>query len=66
MTGNYRSWRHLLAMRASEHADREMRLVAVSCLRHLQAIAPHVFGDFTITTLADGSELAASPLATEG
>jgi thymidylate synthase (FAD) len=66
MTGNYRSWRHLLAMRASEHADPEMRLIAVSCLRHLQAIAPHVFGDFTITTLADGSELAASPLATEG
>ncbi|HJQ01516.1 MAG TPA: FAD-dependent thymidylate synthase [Jatrophihabitans sp.] len=65
MTGNYRAWRHLLAMRASEHADREMRLVAVSCLRQLQQIAPHVFGDFTITSLADGSELAASPLVTE-
>jgi thymidylate synthase (FAD) len=65
MTGNYRAWRHLLAVRASEHADQEMRQIAIGCLRHLQKVAPHVFGDFTITTLVDGSEVAASPLVTE-
>jgi thymidylate synthase (FAD) len=65
MTGNYRAWRHLLAVRASEHADQEMRQIAIGCLRHLQRVAPHVFGDFTITTLVDGSEVAASPLVAE-
>jgi thymidylate synthase (FAD) len=65
MTGNLRSWRHFVAMRASDHADREMRQVAVACLRQLRAVAPHVFADFTITGLPDGSEVAASPLVSE-
>src|SRR4051812_45108556 len=33
VTGNYRAWRHFIAMRASEHADVEMRAVAIACLR---------------------------------
>jgi hypothetical protein len=28
-------------------------------------VAPNVFGDFTISSLADGSEIAASPLTWE-
>jgi thymidylate synthase (FAD) len=63
VTGNYRAWRHFIAVRASEHADVEIRAVAVECLRHLQREAPSVFGDFTVSTLADGTEIAASPLA---
>lgn len=66
VTGNYRAWRHFVAMRASEHADVEMREVAVACLRELQRVAPNVFGDFRISTLADGSEVAASPFVGEG
>src|SRR5690554_2244525 len=65
VTGNYRSWRHFIAMRASEHADVEIRKVAVECLRQLQQVAPNVFGDFTITRLDDGSEIAASPFTWE-
>jgi thymidylate synthase (FAD) len=65
MTGNYRSWRHFLAMRAGEHADREMRQVAVLCLRELQSVAPRVFADFTVSDLADGSQVAGSPLEAE-
>jgi thymidylate synthase (FAD) len=61
VTGNYRAWRHFIAMRASEHADVEIREVAVACLRELQRVAPNVFGDFTISTLDDGTEIAASP-----
>jgi len=61
VTGNYRAWRHFVAMRATEHADVEIRSVAISCLRELQRVAPNVFADFTITALADGSEIAASP-----
>ncbi|MCV7193442.1 FAD-dependent thymidylate synthase [Mycolicibacterium brumae] len=64
-TGNYRAWRHFIAMRASEHADLEMRRLAIACLRELAALAPAVFGDFEITALADGTEVATSPLATE-
>jgi len=66
VTGNYRAWRHFIAMRASEHADVEIRSLAVECLRQLQKAAPNVFSDFEITTLADGTEVASSPLVTEG
>jgi len=65
VTGNYRAWRHFIAMRATEHADVEIRKLAVECLRHLQRIAPNVFGDFTITQLDDGTEIAASPFTWE-
>jgi thymidylate synthase (FAD) len=63
VTGNYRAWRHFIAMRASEHADVEIRELAVECLRQLKGVAPNVFADFTISTLPDGTEIAASPYA---
>lgn len=66
VTGNYRAWRHFVAMRASEHADVEIRELAIACLRELQRVAGNVFGDFRISSLADGSEVAASPLVGEG
>jgi len=65
VTGNYRAWRHFIAMRASEHADVEIRRLAIECLRQLIDVAPAVFSDFEISVLADGSEVATSPLATE-
>jgi thymidylate synthase (FAD) len=65
VTGNYRAWRHFIAMRATEHADVEIRELAVECLRQLQKVAPNVFADFTISTLADGSEIAASAFTWE-
>jgi thymidylate synthase (FAD) len=66
VTGNYRAWRHFIAMRASEHADVEIRQLALACLRELQRVAGHVFQDFRISSLADGTEVAASPYVTEG
>ncbi|ORV84235.1 FAD-dependent thymidylate synthase [Mycolicibacterium iranicum] len=65
VTGNYRAWRHFIAMRASEHADVEIRRLAIECLRQLIDVAPQVFSDFEIIALADGTEVATSPLATE-
>jgi thymidylate synthase (FAD) len=65
VTGNYRAWRHFVATRASEQADVEIRRLAIACLRQLVDIAPQVFADFEIATLADGTEVATSPLATE-
>jgi thymidylate synthase (FAD) len=61
MTGNYRAWRHFVGMRATEAADVEIRTLAVGILRELQRVAPHVFADFRISLLPDGTELAASP-----
>ncbi|GAA3751807.1 FAD-dependent thymidylate synthase [Micromonospora maritima] len=63
VTGNYRAWRHFIKMRATEHADIEIRELAVACLRELRDIAPNVFADFEVTTLPDGTEVAATPHA---
>ena len=65
VTGNYRAWRHFVAMRASEHADVEIRALAIACLRELRRVAPNVFADFEISTLPDGTEAASSPLVAE-
>jgi len=66
VTGNYRAWRHFVGMRATEHADVEIRALAVECLRQLKQAAPNVFADFEISTLDDGTEIAASPYVHEG
>src|ERR671912_208701 len=57
---------HFVAMRATEHADVEIRDLAIACLRELQRIAPNAFADFAIAALDDGTEVASSPLVTEG
>jgi thymidylate synthase (FAD) len=66
VTGNYRAWRHFVAMRGSEHADIEIRALAIACLRELQRAAANAFADFEITSLPDGTEIASSPLVSEG
>ncbi|MGB3302073.1 MAG: FAD-dependent thymidylate synthase [Gordonia sp. (in: high G+C Gram-positive bacteria)] len=66
VTGNFRAWRHFIGMRATEHADVEIRQLAIECLRQLREAAPTAFGDFEISELADGSEVATSPFVFEG
>jgi thymidylate synthase (FAD) len=66
VTGNYRAWRHFIAMRGAEHADAEIRAVALACLRELRQEAGNVFDDFRISALADGTEVAASPYVDAG
>ena len=61
VTGNGRAWRHFIEMRANEHAEVEIRKVAVQILRLLMKEAPGVFGDYEIAYLADGSEVASTP-----
>jgi thymidylate synthase (FAD) len=53
-------------MRASEHADVEIRNLAIACLRELNQVAGNVFADFEIGTLPDGTEVASSPMVSEG
>jgi len=66
VTGNYRAIRHFVAMRASEHADTEIRALAVAVLRAVRGVAAGAFADFAITELPDGTEIASSPLVSEG
>ncbi len=65
VTGNYRAWRHFIAMRGTDQADAELRDVAIRCLHQLKAVAANVFADFVIATLPDGTQVASSPLVTE-
>lgn len=65
VTGNYRAWRHFLHLRATEHADVEIRELAVACLRVLWDYAPGIFNDFSIYALEDGTEVASTSIAGE-
>jgi thymidylate synthase (FAD) len=46
---NIRTLRHVLTMRTDEAAEEEIRLVFDAVGRIMQAEAPHLFGDFTVT-----------------
>lgn len=48
VTGNYRAWRHFLAVRGTAHADAEIRALAVNLLRMFKTHAPNSFHDMTI------------------
>ena len=61
VTGNYRAWRHFLDLRGTEHADVEIRGLAVDCLRALWPVAPNVFGDYRIVDWHDGSQIITRP-----
>jgi len=58
VTANARALRHFIELRANEHADVEIRKLAVAILRIMQRACPNVFGDFSIDRLPDGSEVA--------
>ncbi len=58
VTGNARAWRHFIELRANEHAEVEIRAAAIEVLRLLQSESPNLFGDYSIDTLADGTQVA--------
>ncbi len=55
VTSNARALRHFIELRGSEHAEPEIRKLAVALLTIMRQESPSMFGDFTIETLADGS-----------
>ncbi|MCS7168190.1 MAG: FAD-dependent thymidylate synthase [Gemmatales bacterium] len=61
VTANARAWRHFIEMRASRWADVEIRQLAVKVLRILQQEAPHLFGDYELRALPDGTYEAITP-----
>ena len=61
VTANARALRHFIELRASRHAETEIRKLAVGVLRIMQQEAPHLFGDYQLTPLPDGTMEAATP-----
>jgi thymidylate synthase (FAD) len=55
VTGNARSWRHFLEMRANPHAETEIRALAFNTYLCLAAIDDLLFGDYEIVALPDGT-----------
>jgi thymidylate synthase (FAD) len=60
MTGNARALRHFIELRGSEHADVEIRKVALEMLRLMQDEAPSLFADYRVDTLPDGTQVTAT------
>ncbi|OQA04975.1 MAG: Thymidylate synthase ThyX [bacterium ADurb.Bin400] len=55
VTANMRSWRHFIEMRGSEHAEIEIRRLALLVYRSLKEIAPLLFNDYQEIKLTDGT-----------
>jgi thymidylate synthase (FAD) len=56
VTGNGRSWRHLIELRGSPSADAEIRRLAFAIHDVLAAESPAIFGDIRRVTTDDGIE----------
>lgn len=61
VTANVRAWRHFIEMRASLHAEVEIRRLAVRVLDLLYAESPLLFGDYVTDVTGDGTRIAATP-----
>jgi thymidylate synthase (FAD) len=61
VTANARALRHFIELRGSRHAEVEIRKLAVKVLHIMQNEAPHLFGDYQLTPLPDGTMEAATP-----
>jgi thymidylate synthase (FAD) len=55
VTANARALRHFIEMRASRHAEVEIRKLAVQVLKLMQDEAPNLFDDYQLVPLADGT-----------
>ena len=55
VTANARALRHFIEMRASRHAEVEIRKLAIAILRLMQQEAPNLFGDYELVPLDDGT-----------
>lgn len=55
VTANTRAWRHFIEMRASSHAEIEIRELAVRAFLCLRKADPVLFDDYTLERLSDGT-----------
>lgn len=57
VTGNARAWRHFMEMRASAHAEIEIRKLAVCVFHCLSQEDYLLFNDYTVEILPDGTTI---------
>ena len=55
VTANARALRHFIEQRGSRFADPEIRKLALQVLALMQQEAPHLFGDYRLVSLPDGT-----------
>lgn len=55
VTANIRAWRHMINMRASAHAETEIRGAFFNIYKVLKKLSPRLFKDFEIVHLSDGT-----------
>lgn len=56
MTANVRAWRHIISMRANEHAETEIRNWAFKTYELLNSAAPMLFADYEVVEFPDGTK----------
>jgi len=61
VTANARALRHFIEMRASQHAEVEIRKLAVKVLEVMKTEAPHLFSDYQLVPLPDGTFEVSTP-----
>lgn len=61
VTANARALRHFIELRANRHAEVEIRKLAIRVLEIMKAEAPHIFADYELLPLPDGTYEAATP-----
>lgn len=61
VTANARAWRHFIEMRASAHAETEIRTLALRTYRCLADADPCLFGDYKLQELPDGTFAVQTP-----
>ena len=55
VSANARALRHFIELRGSRHAEVEIRKLAVKVLEIMKIEAPHIFGDYQLVPLPDGT-----------
>lgn len=55
VTGNVRSWRHVIEVRTDVHADTEIRELLFRIYLCLRLVAPNLFADYEVKELIDGT-----------
>ncbi len=55
VSANARALRHFIELRGSRHAEVEIRKLAIQVLNLMKAEAPHIFGDYQLVPLPDGT-----------
>lgn len=61
VSANARALRHFIEMRASRHAEVEIRKLAVQVLEIMKTEAPNLFNDYQLVPLPDGTFEAVTP-----